>query len=237
MPLLSNTANYEIRKVAIIDDDKSEAEMAELEVESAGFEPFVISKGHFNRIEDLAKMILGKVQGVVCDHRLSHSGLANFPGAKLVAHLYDLKVPAILITQYADIDDGVSIRNWRDKIPVLLSRDEADASGIAQGLEHCLHELQGHIPDTRKPHRALLRIVDIGTESGEKVIDVIIPGWNPHRAVRFPAVLLPKPIRKSHMKEGARLFAKINIGAEKASELYFKDFEIAMEPDVDDDLA
>src|SRR5438874_2116408 len=135
MPLLSNIVNYEIHKIAIIDDDKREAEIAELEVECAGFEPFVINKGHFNKIEDLTNLILGKAQGVLCDHRLSHSGLANFPGAELVAHLYDLKIPAILITQYADIDNGVSIRSWRDKIPVLLSRDEADASSIAHGIE------------------------------------------------------------------------------------------------------
>ena len=36
---------------------------------------------------------------------------------------------------------------------------------------------------------------------------------------------------------GRRLFAKINIGAEKASELYFKDFEAATELDIDDGLA
>lgn len=89
----------------------------------------------------------------------------------------------------------------------------------------------------RKPHRTLLRIVGIGKESGEDVIDAIIPGWNPHRAVRFPAILLPEFIRKSHMKEGVHLFAKINLGAERASDLYFKDFEIATEPDADDDLA
>ena len=68
----------------------------------------------------------------------------------------------------------------------------------------------------RKPYRTLLRIVGIEKESGQEVIDAIIPGWNPHIAVRFPARLLPKSIRKSHMKMGARLFAKVNIGAEKA---------------------
>jgi hypothetical protein len=236
MSLPSNTLDYAIRKIAIIDENKNEAEMAESEVEAAGFEPLVI-RGHFNEVEDLTSVILGKAQGALCGHRLSHSGLADFPGAKLVAHLYDLKVPAILVTQFADIDNGVSIRNWRDKIPVLLSRDEADASSIAEGLESCLQELQGQIPSTRKPYRTLLRIVNIGTESGERVIDVIIPGWNPYRAVRFPAVLLPKSIRKSHTKEGTHLFAKVNIGAEKASELYFKDFEVAEEPDEDDGLA
>lgn len=236
MSLPFNTVEYEIHKIAIIDENKNEEEMAKFEVKAAGFEPLVI-KGHFNEIDDLTSIIVGKAQGVLCGHRLSHSGLANFPGAKLVARLYDLKVPAILVTQFADIDNGVSIRNWRDKIPVLLSRDEADACGIAQGLENCLQEIHGHISSTRKPYRTLLRIVDIGSQSGEMVIDAVIPGWNPYRAVRFPAMLLPESICKSHMKEGIRLFAKVNIGAEKASELYFKDFEVATEPDANDGLA
>jgi hypothetical protein len=38
------------------------------------------------------------------------------------------------------------------------------------------------------------------------------------------------------MKEGAHLFAKVNIGAEKANDLYFKNFETATEPDADDGL-
>jgi len=66
---------------------------------------------------------------------------------------------------------------------------------------------------------------------------VIIPSWNPHRAVRLPVSLLPKSISKSHLKRGERLFVKTNIGAEKASELYFKDFEVATELDSDDELA
>jgi len=119
MSFPSNTLDYEIRKIAIIDENKNEAEMAKSEVRAAGFEPLVIN-GHFDEVEDLTSTILGKAQGVLCGHRLSHSGLADFPGAKFVAHLYDLKVPAILVTQFADIDNGVSIRNWRDKIPVLL---------------------------------------------------------------------------------------------------------------------
>jgi len=60
--------------------------------------------------------------------------------------------------------------------------------------------------------------------------------WNPQRTVRFPANLLPKSLSR-RIKAGTRLFAKINIGAEKPSERYFKDFEVATEPDADDDLA
>src|SRR5258708_3539268 len=123
----SLASTHGIHKIAIIDDDKSEAEMAGWEVKEAGFE-VVIVNGPFQKIEDLAQIITTEAQGALCDHRLAHFGFANFYGARLVAHLYDLKIPAILITQYADIDKGVSIRNWRDKIPVVLNRDEADAS-------------------------------------------------------------------------------------------------------------
>jgi hypothetical protein len=235
MLLSKRSYDYQIKKIAIIDDDKRGAEMAELEVEEAGFEPLIID-GPFTEIRDLTRLISVKAQGAICDHRLAHGGFASFSGAKLVASLYDLQIPAILITQYADIDNGISIRSWRDKIPVLLSRDEADASSIAQGIEYCLQELRGQVTSIRKSHRTLLRIVGIGTESGEKVIDVIVPSWNPQRAVRFPIKLLPKSISKLYVKEGVRLIAKINIGAERASELYFKDFEIAEEID-DDELA
>lgn len=237
MTLWPLTNDYQIRKIAIIDDDKREAEVAELEAEDAGFEPFIVTGGPFRRIEDLTNLISSNAQAAICDHRLAHSGFANFTGARLVARLYDLHIPAILISQYAEMDNGISIRACRDKIPVLLNRDETDATSIARGIEYCVNELRGQIANTRKPHRTLLRIVDIEQEAGEKVIDVIIPSWNPHRAVRLPATLLPKSISKSHLKRGERLFAKTNIGAEKASELYFKDFEVATELDSDDGLA
>lgn len=237
MTLWSIASDYQVRKIAIIDDDVREAEVAELEAEDAGFEPFIVNGGPFRKIEDLANIISSSAQAAICDHRLAHSGFASFTGAKLVARLYDLHFPAILISQYADMDNGISIRAWRDKIPVLLSRDETDATSIARGIEYCVSELRGQIANSRKPHRTLLRIEEIAQEAGEKVIDVIIPSWNPHRAVRFPALLLPKSISRTHLKRGTRLFANINIGAEKASELYFKDFEVAMEPNNDDGLA
>ncbi len=229
------TSISSIQKIAIIDDDKSEAEMAGWEVKEAGFEPLIIN-GQFLQLEDLSQVIHAEAQAALCDHRLGYFGFANFPGAKLVAHLYDLNIPAILITQYADIDKGVSIRNWRDKIPVLLSRDEADASTIMRGLEDCLNELHGQIPNTRKPYRVLLSVKEVGTESNLSVIDVIIPSWNPLRAVRFPASLIPPNLQKC-IKPGARFIAQVNIGAEKSDDLYFKGFELAKGPGDDDGLA
>lgn len=227
--------NYHIQKIAIVDDERNDAEIAETDVKHAGFEPIAINRT-FRRIEELLAYIKSEAQGALCTHRMSRFGFNNFYGANLVASLYDLKIPAVLITQYTDIDNDVSIRRWRDKIPVLLNRDEADAESIRRGIENCLLELQGHLPESRIPYRVLLRITNIGNESNEQVVDVIIPGWNPYRAVRFPLALIPVDLH-AKLSPGVRLFAKVNIGAEKSEDLYFREFELASEPDDDDGLA
>jgi hypothetical protein len=223
-------------KIAIIDDDKSLAEVTAWEVEEAGYQPFLLDNRHFRNVSDLVSLVRENTQGAVCDHRLSNSGFANFYGAELVANLYDWKFPSLLITQYTEMDTSFSIRKWRHKIPVLLSREEADASSIAKGIEDCTLELSGKIPSTRKPRRTIIRITNIDEESHEHVVDAFVPGWNPHKAVRFPASLIPENIR-AVLKPNIRLFAHVNTGAEKSDDLYFEKFELAPEPDEDDGLA
>ncbi|WP_225896126.1 hypothetical protein [Dendronalium phyllosphericum] len=224
------------RRIAIIDDDKNLAELTAWEVEEAGYEPFLLDNKHFLKVNDLVSVIRENSQGAVCDHRLMNSGFANFYGAELVANLYDLKFPSLLITQFTQMDTAFSIRKWRHKIPVLLSRDEANASSIAKGIEDCTLELSGKVPSTRKPRRTIVRIANIDEESNERVIDAFIPSWNPYTAVRFPASLIPENIRVA-LKPNMRLFAHVNTGAEKADDLYFEKFELAPEPDEDDGLA
>ena len=82
----------------------------------------------------------------------------------------------------------------------------------------------------------LIRITHVTSESGEQVVDVIVPGWNPWRAVRLPVSLIPDDLH-SKVEPEAAFFAKVNIGTEKAEDLYFKEFELAEEPDPDDGLA
>ncbi|MEQ9233351.1 hypothetical protein [Coleofasciculus sp. E2-BRE-01] len=225
------------QKIAIVDDEEELAEVTSWEVEEAGYEPFLLVKGHFTSVDDLASVILDNTQGAICDNRLTNSGLANFLGAELVAALYDQALPSLLISQFVEMDTSLSIRKWRRKIPVLLSRDEANASSIAKGIEACQQELGGHLPISRKPSRTLVRIVDLDQASNEPVIDAIVPGWNPSKAVRFPASLIPETIRSDALKKGVRLFAHVNIGADNADDLYFDKFELAPEPDDDDGLA
>ncbi len=235
MAALQVSHDYNIQKVAIVDDDENDAGIEEWEVKQAGFEPIPINRS-FKRLEDLAAFIKSEAQGALCAHRLSRYGSAPFYGAKLVASLYDLKIPALLITEFSSIDNDVSIRKWRDKIPVLLNHDEADAESIRRGIEQCLSELHGDPPEARVPYRVLLRVRNIGNEANEEVVDVIIPGWNSRRAVRFPASLIPPDLRDK-LAPGVRFFARVNIGADKADDLYFRDFELAPEPNDDDGLA
>lgn len=226
-----------IHRVAIIDDDYTQAETTALKIEEANFEPEIIRAEHpFKQLEDLAaEVVRTGSQAAVCDHRLTPQGFATFNGAPFVALLYDKKVPSVLITTY-DMDVDVSIRKCRHKIPVLLDRDAAtDPDIIRQGLLESARELQGDLSIDRRPHRSLVRVTNIDTESNEPVLDVIIPSWNPKRAVRFPLSLVGWSIQND-VRQGTRLFAQVNIGAEDPQELYFTDFELALEPDSNDRL-
>ncbi|MCO5799696.1 MAG: hypothetical protein HEQ31_24115 [Dolichospermum sp. OL03] len=224
------------KKIAIVDDDPGLAEETSWDIEAAGYKPFfLLHNKHFHNVNELVSLIRENTQGAVCDHRLSNSGFANFYGAELVAALYDLKFPSLLITQYTEMDTSFSIRKWRHKIPVLLSRGEANASSIAKGIEDCTLELSGKIPSTRKSYRTIVRVTSIDEESHEPVVDAFVPGWNPHKAVRFPASLVPENLRDA-LQPNVRLFAHVNIGAEKSDDLYFEKFELAPEPDENDGL-
>ena len=224
-----------LKKIAIVDDEQDLAKVTGWDVEEAGFESFIVDE-FFREVDVLASHIEKNAQGALCDHRLANYGRTNFSGATLVAELYDRKIPSILITQYTAIDANVSIRKSRRKIPVLLSRDEANAATIKKGIEDCVLELDGTVPITRIPHRTLLNITHITNESNEKVIDVIVPSWNPHKAVRLPASLIPQELH-SELVVDRWLFADVNTGAEKSDDLYFERFELTPEPDEDDGLA
>lgn len=224
-----------LKKIAIVDDEQDLAKVTGWDVEDAGFESFIVNDC-FKEVNVLASHIEKNAQGALCDHRLANYGLTTFSGATLVAALYDRKIPSILMTQYTDIDADVSIRKYRRKIPVLLSRDEANAATIKKGIEDCVLELDGKVPFTRIPHRTLLNITHITNESNEQVIDVIVPSWNPHKAVRFPASLIPQELHSALVVD-RWLFADVNTGAEKSDDLYFDCFELTPEPDEDDGLA
>ena len=222
------------RIVPVIDDSPDLAEETFYQLEEAGYQGEILV-GPFDNVDELAHQLSQYAHAVVCDHRLMQGGLANFYGAELVASLYDLKKPAILITQYPN-DSHTTIGAFRKKIPVLLARNELNPMSLKRGIDQCADELNGHITRERRPHRTIIRVEQIDKESGQDVIEAFVTGWKPKQAVRFPASLIPESILES-VQPGTHLFAKVNVGAVRPEDLFFKDFEIAPEPDEDDGLA
>lgn len=227
-------------RVAIIDDDENAADSLSVLVEDAGLEAIVIP-GRFADVAAAAFQIAEKANAALCDHRLSPRGYAQFNGANLVADLYDKRFPAVLVTQFLGIDQDVSIRKWRRKIPVLLGRDDADSQKIAEALDVCRKELAGQPAPNRKAWRSLIRVVAKDKEGGQDVLDAIIPAWQPKEAVRFPMDIIPSQLRSlfpngTHMDLSIRLFAKVNIGAENARDLFLFDFERAPDMEQSDGL-
>jgi len=223
------------RIVAVIDDSPDLAEETYYQLEEAGYQGEILSGPFSNDVDQLAQQLAQRVHAVICDHRLREGGLADFYGSQLVASLYDLKKPAILITQYLN-DSHTTIGAFRRKIPVLLTRDELTPMSLKRGINQCTDELDGHIPRERRPHRTIIRVEQIDKEFGEKVIEAFVTGWKLKQAVRFPASLIPELILEK-VQPGTRLFARVNVGALKPEDLFFQNFEIAPEPDEDDGLA
>jgi hypothetical protein len=162
--------------------------------------------------------------------------MALFPGAQAVAMLYQRGLPAILVTQYADIDADVTIRRWRPWIPVVLSRHEAaeDSSRILEGIRFAHREILGHRAPERRKQRSLLQIVDSDHEGGEGVLDVLVLAWRPLTAVRLPLSAVPHELSKD-CKPGGYLIASVNTEAQHSEDLFFDDFEPAPDPvDLDD---
>ena len=160
--------------------------------------------------------------------------------------LYKNKFPSLLITQYTDQDINDSIRKYRDKIPIVLKREELidlydiDTIGnkIKKGLETCSQEFQNIMSSTRRPHRTIIHIVNINNG----LVDAFVPSWNPYHAVSFPVSLIPDEfssniVSRLKQKEDTWLIACVNTGAEKADDLYFTKFEAAPELDKNDGLA
>ncbi len=227
-------------RVALVDDDPTAAAAMKVLLQDAGYEPIDVEPPLVS-IHDAIVQIRGNANAAICDHRLSPRGLASFSGAELVAELYGSAFPAVLISQYFKVDQNVSIRKYRSKIPILLARDQLGPDQLADAIQICSDEIRGELSPSRRAWRTLVRVVAKDTEGGEDVLDAIIPGWRPGEAVRFPAELLGR--HRNVLPEGRsdglglRFFARVNIGAEDAGDLYFEGFEPAKGPQHDNILA
>lgn len=229
-----------MNRVAIVDDDQEAIEALAVQTVDANMEPIPLTAG-FQNLESAVEEIKDTADAALCDHRLLLKGYADFRGAHLVARLYSKSLPAILVTQFLHDDSDISIRKYKERIPVLLTRDETNADTIRKGLSICKNELSGHFLPTRKLWRTMVCIEAMDQEGTEDIVRAVVLGWNPHEQIRFPADLMPLEMRQSMFRhlphDDFYVCAQVNIGAEKPEDLYLRDFEPTWHPNPGDGLA
>ena len=226
-------------RVAVVDDRAGQAETTAGIAEEADLVPSIFSEtaGTFGSTDQLLELVYSDdCDAVICDHRLSQTGFASFTGAEFVANLFRQRIPGVLLSTFSAIDSETSIKLHRAEIPSLMDRSALDPDELLAALRRCENELAGHVAPERQLWRTLLRIESTSSESEIPVVDAIVHTWNPNHAVRFPLGLIEDPaIREAlttshHMP--MRLVARANISCRSESELYFRDFEWAPEPEV-----
>ncbi|MGY3091292.1 CheY-like chemotaxis protein [Hymenobacter sp. UYAg731] len=224
-------------KIIIVDDEETGAEISLSAVDDLGIDTRLITTGKYQKVDQLlAEVMKDHVNiGVLCDHKLMPGALASFYGSELVAALYKQNVPAILVTQYTEYEMDTSIREFRRWMPALITRKKLSEENVKKAFGFCADELSGAIPASRLPHRTLIEIISSKKDDEADVAEAMIRGWNPDERVGFPMALIPEAIKNNVLqtlksKCRAFVFAEVNIGASRSSELYFDSFEWAEKP-------
>lgn len=210
-----------IKTVAIVDDDVKAQESESLAVQDAGFIATIIT-GPLGTLSDFLHSSAVDHDALLFDYKLSQGPYASFDGAEAVASLYG-KLPCLLCTMWspAMLD---SMRPYRSRIPVLIPSDSLDGNAVLSGLEICLQESRGNFLPNRVPTQAIVRIEDVDRDQKPGIVYAVVPGWNHKEVVRFPITIIPGNLQP-HVKVGERFLAKVNLGADDQSQLYFEDFE------------
>jgi hypothetical protein len=225
-------APLDIATVAVVDDDYTSALAMSGSVIDAGFEPSILPLD-FADLDEVVAKVSEHAQAAVFDHRLSYGGFAPFTGAQAIAALYEHRIPGMLVTTFT-MDVDVSIREVRDRVPVLVERRAIDGDAVREGILRAAREIAEGPDPSRTPRRVLVRIESISDEAGHRVADAVVGSWDPNDAIRFPLELLPEHLRTDpEALPGRRLTAMVNIGARDRGELYLRDFEL-LEPPTQD---
>lgn len=216
----------DIDRVLVVDDEPKAREGHTWVLEDASFEP-VLETGPLDPapIDYARRTAANGVQAALCDQRLSvRSNYAGYPGSVIVKEWYGLKFPAVLCTRYDDaaINEIRPLRRW---IPVLLQPDELDndAESFARACNECIYELDVGFRPHREPWRAQVVVADVDEEA--KHFWFQVPAWEHSALLRMRAEDIPETVR-TMLQPDFRLFAQINLGAERSEDLYFDSWEL-----------
>ncbi|MEU4886357.1 MULTISPECIES: hypothetical protein [Streptomyces] len=211
--------------IAIIEDEEVNRRATGWIVEEADFMPIPIARIPAS-LDELFAEIEGKAAAVICDHRLGRGSAVSYFGAEVVAKSNRRKIPAVLLTSYANSDENSTIRRWRSEIPMLLSRGpDSDPDRLAQALTLAEDECRGVYTEARKPYRVIVRVQDCRYGPEEVVAECVVTAWQPRTTVDVPASMIADSLNTPiDQLVGKRLSADVNIYAPTAGELYFRDF-------------
>jgi len=209
-----------ISRVLVVDDNPAAREGFGYPIEELALVP-VSEDGPLTDIGTFIAQLPGKADAILCDYHLMKHDYASFNGDELTAACYKEGIPALLCTQFTDVDVTLN-RNCLRYIPSLLRTSSPDPATIASSLDRCLQEIKGSFHPARKPWRTLVRVGDVGGD--DRYCYVVVPAWNPRKQVRLYLDNLPADIRPL-LCPGKRLHAQVNIGAPAYEELYFVEWE------------
>jgi hypothetical protein len=68
------------------------------------------------------------------------------------------------------------------------------------------------------------------------MLTVFVPRWREHEAVSLPEDMVPTDIRAS-LKKGSVLTASVNTEADRIEDLFFEDFELTPDEDLESEPA
>lgn len=214
-------------RLAVVDDSPDNRQALMGIAEDAGYEAFEVGKAL--PLDELIDAIKKNASAALTDLRLSESWNVSYDGAQVAAQLFTLRVPAVLVSEYASEDADTVIRLHRRYLPEVLRADAVTSAAELRGpLRRCCEELDGRIPAHRRPWRALARVTAQHSIRGEPLIEVVIPEWDAAQPIRLPVELIP-PAHRHRLTDGFRFFSRINTDARTAEEIYFDGFELAPE--------
>jgi CheY-like chemotaxis protein len=213
----------EVSRVLVVDDEPEVRKGHSWILEDASFEP-VEEDGPLDvTVDGYALRAIENAQAALCDQRLGVKGnYAPYLGSQLIKEWYGHQFPAVLCTRYEDevMNEIRSLRRW---IPVLLTPDELtdDADVFIRACEECIYEFDVGFRPHRKPWRAQVVVTDLDKHHAW----FEVPAWQHSARIRLRLADLPREI-SAVLDLDFRLFARVNLGAERNADLYFDDWEL-----------
>jgi hypothetical protein len=90
--------------------------------------------------------------------------------------------------------------------------------------------------EQRRPVRAFVEVDDIADGPKCRMLSVFVPRWREDEAVLLPEDRIPAEIRP-HIKKGVILTAYVNVDALRVEDLFFDEFELTPEEDLEHEPA